>query len=81
MGIEAISAQILSSSASRVKNAPLLFCMSDVNTKAIGDSGEQFKISLEGLVVRGGGASWSLLVIAMLVRVKKTLENGFTRLC
>lgn len=58
MGIEAISARILSSSAFRVKNTPLLFRMSDVNTKAIGDSGEQVEISVEGL---GGGGVVGLL--------------------
>lgn len=67
MGIEAISARILSSSIFRVKNAPLLFRMSDVNTKAIGDSDEQVEISVEGFDEGGGlWGSWSLLV-AMLV--------------
>lgn len=50
-----------------MKNAPLLFRMSDVNTKAIGDSGEQVETSVEGL--RGGGGLWGScnILVAMLV--------------
>lgn len=70
MGIEAISARIISSSASRVKNAPLLFRMSDVNTKAIGDSGEQVEISVEDFGCGGGAGGvvrvfWSLRCLSV----------------
>lgn len=74
MDIEAISVRILSSSASRVKNAPLLFRMSVVNTKAIGDSGEQVEIGV--VCTGGGGGSKSLLVLAMLVSEYKLLKTA-----